>query len=66
MTEATEDPCECKVWCSTCNCYLYSVSIYDPISQGSTLALIKCPRTEQCKEEASAARAARTYFPPYH
>jgi hypothetical protein len=66
MTEAAEDPCECKVWCSTCNCYLYSTSIYDPISKGGNFAAIACPQPEKCEDERQGMAARRLYFPPYH
>jgi hypothetical protein len=25
---------ECQVWCLSCNAYLYSVSVYEPIARG--------------------------------
>ena len=65
MSEHT-DPFECKVYCIDCNAYLYSVSVYEPISQGQTTIGIKCPHPEQCEDETLEANLRNVRIPFYH
>lgn len=68
MTEPIQDLYECKVYCINCNAYLYSVSIFEPISQGQNTVGINCPHPEKCEDERNEANLRRFpwIFPFYH
>jgi hypothetical protein len=56
MTEIDKE--ECEVWCTNCNCYLYSVSIYETNYQKS-IAIV-CPHPEKCRKVDSDKKAWHT------